>query len=369
MLVGSLLYGASSWLTNSFPLTESAQVQLGSGLAVSLSVRPGVAIPIFAGFAFGPAVGFVVGSLGNFLGDLWSGYLAYPPSPPTGSLGMDLVQGFLVNWQIGNGVMGLVPGILAMYHHRYLTWGDQFRALGFMALGIALGMAFASFTDMVIDRLTFQATLNTYFIPAALINLINAAILVPILLYNYQRLDLRSVDWLRSRLMHRLLAVVTVSAALPLVLLGVFLTQHSGQQQMTPTELAVKLSLTVLITLAFTVANAALMAQSLSRRLLRLTEAARLMEAAEFSSEQASELAATDPGGEVGRLSQMFGRMALEVLRREQQLRQQVAELRVEIDQAKKARQVAEITDTEYFQDLQRRAKELRGRTHPSGGS
>jgi CRP-like cAMP-binding protein len=40
----------------------------------------------------------------------------------------------------------------------------------------------------------------------------------------------------------------------------------------------------------------------------------------------------------------------------------QIQQLRVEIDQAKKARQVAEITDTDYFRRLQERAKRLRSR-------
>ena len=52
--------------------------------------------------------------------------------------------------------------------------------------------------------------------------------------------------------------------------------------------------------------------------------------------------------------------MAQEVAAREEQLKQQIQVLSIEIDQAKKARQVSEITDTEYFQELRKKAKELR---------
>jgi len=52
--------------------------------------------------------------------------------------------------------------------------------------------------------------------------------------------------------------------------------------------------------------------------------------------------------------------MAIEVLARERLLRQEVRQLRIEIDQARAARQVAEITQTEYFQDLQAKAATLR---------
>jgi CRP/FNR family transcriptional regulator, cyclic AMP receptor protein len=44
----------------------------------------------------------------------------------------------------------------------------------------------------------------------------------------------------------------------------------------------------------------------------------------------------------------------------------QIQQLRVEIDEVKKARQVAEITDTDYFRRLQERAKRLRTRTSAS---
>jgi DNA-binding response OmpR family regulator len=66
---------------------------------------------------------------------------------------------------------------------------------------------------------------------------------------------------------------------------------------------------------------------------------------------------------ELGQLARVFERMAREVAAREEQLKQQIQVLRIEIDQAKKARQVSEITDTEYFQDLQKRAKALRYRS------
>ncbi len=52
--------------------------------------------------------------------------------------------------------------------------------------------------------------------------------------------------------------------------------------------------------------------------------------------------------------------VALDVYRREQSLRQQIEQLRIEVDEAKKARQVAEITETDYFQRLQKRVQDLR---------
>jgi DNA-binding response OmpR family regulator len=62
----------------------------------------------------------------------------------------------------------------------------------------------------------------------------------------------------------------------------------------------------------------------------------------------------------LGNLARVFQRMAIEVAARERALKAQVQQLRIEIDEAKADRQVAEITETDYFRDLQRKADALR---------
>jgi hypothetical protein len=112
-------------------------------------------------------------------------------------------------------------------------------------------------------------------------------------------------------------------------------------------------------------AAGALIAQHLSRPLLRLTSAARLMVDAQLSSEQATALAETSDLDEIAELSRVFGRMAGEVIQREVGLRSQVQVLTVQIDEAKRGREVAEITESEYFQSLAQRSKEIRARRPP----
>jgi HAMP domain-containing protein len=53
---------------------------------------------------------------------------------------------------------------------------------------------------------------------------------------------------------------------------------------------------------------------------------------------------------------------AQQVLLREERLKAQIQELKIEIDEVKKAKQVAEITETEYFNNLRNRVKELKNR-------
>ncbi len=95
----------------------------------------------------------------------------------------------------------------------------------------------------------------------------------------------------------------------------------------------------------------------------RLTTAAARVEAKTFEPEELADVAAR--ADELGQLARVFQRMAREVQAREQRLKQEVQELRVEIDQARRAREVAEITETEYFEQLRNKAEEIRGKKSP----
>ena len=90
----------------------------------------------------------------------------------------------------------------------------------------------------------------------------------------------------------------------------------------------------------------------------RVIEAAAAVEAATFVPDSLDGVAARPDA--LGQLARVFQRMAREVQAREERLRQQVQELRIEIDEARQVRQVAEITESEYFQRLRGQASELR---------
>lgn len=63
---------------------------------------------------------------------------------------------------------------------------------------------------------------------------------------------------------------------------------------------------------------------------------------------------------EVGMLAKVFSRMAVEVQNRERKLKEEVVQLKIEIDQVKKQKQVAEITDSDFFKDLKSKAQNMR---------
>jgi hypothetical protein len=99
------------------------------------------------------------------------------------------------------------------------------------------------------------------------------------------------------------------------------------------------------------------------RNVDRVTDAAAAVEAGEFDPETIAQVAARRD--QLGRLARVFQQMAREVRAREQRLKQEVQQLRIEIDETRTARQVSEITETDYFQDLQRKADQLRFRAEP----
>ncbi|MGC9356348.1 MAG: HAMP domain-containing protein [Anaerolineae bacterium] len=109
----------------------------------------------------------------------------------------------------------------------------------------------------------------------------------------------------------------------------------------------------VLFTFVYLIAN------TLTRPITDLTNVAR--EVAEGNYNQ--DLTALYKGkheDEVHVLAEVFAQMISKVRAREEGLKRQVQKLRIQIDEAKKARQVAEITESDYFQQLRTKARKLR---------
>jgi CheY-like chemotaxis protein len=90
----------------------------------------------------------------------------------------------------------------------------------------------------------------------------------------------------------------------------------------------------------------------------RVTAAAAAVEEDAFDPAQLDEVAGRDDA--LGQLARVFQDMAREVRAREERLRHEVMELRIEIDEVRQAERVAEITETDYFKNLRRQANDLR---------
>ena len=152
--IGAALYGVFSWATNIFPLPAAGNV----------TFRPAVAVLIFFGAAYGPWVGLLAGFIGNTLGDMLTGW------------------GFYWHWSLGNGLMGMIPGLIVASINDYRARADIMKAVGWGTLGIVVGMLFASLTEMFMGGIDLNTAIIGYFVPAFLGNFIVTVILLPILM-------------------------------------------------------------------------------------------------------------------------------------------------------------------------------------------
>lgn len=152
--IGAALYGVFSWATNIFPLPAAGNV----------TFRPAVAVLIFFAVAYGPWVGLLAGFIGNTLGDMLTGW------------------GFYWNWSLGNGLMGMVPGLVMVAINDFKARPDIMKAVAWGIGGIVVGMLFASLTEMFVGGIDLNTALVGYFTPAFLGNLVVTVILLPILM-------------------------------------------------------------------------------------------------------------------------------------------------------------------------------------------
>lgn len=105
-----------------------------------------------------------------------------------------------------------------------------------------------------------------------------------------------------------------------------------------------------------------LVSRTLTRPIQRLTVSAERLGEGDYNQDMAKY---TPPGmirDEIARLADIFTVMAAKVYQREQTLRKQVERLKIEIDEAKKLKQVSEIADTDFFRELRTKAQEMRKR-------
>lgn len=132
----------------------------------------------------------------------------------------------------------------------------------------------------------------------------------------------------------------------------------------TPRELERLVSVTNLAALALENARLHDQIQREVQMLRNLVQAAQQIGEGRLSTEQIAELEGSIGWDEISHLSRVFAQMARQVIEREDALNQKVRELEIVIDEAKRDRQIAEITENEYFQRIQKKVQELREKKH-----
>ena len=106
----------------------------------------------------------------------------------------------------------------------------------------------------------------------------------------------------------------------------------------------------------------------LTRPLVRLAIAARHIGEGDYKQDLSS-LFQTRLQDEIDALARDFASMVSKVYQREQTLRMEVQQLRIEIDKTKQQKQVDEIVESDFFKDLQNKAGVMRRRSQRSSES
>jgi uncharacterized membrane protein len=220
MGIGAALYGVLAWLFNGtvFAVPSVSQVAL----------RPGIVIPILFGYIFGPVVGFFTGVVGNTIGDLLSGWVSPQWSFGNGLIGLISGMVFLfgdkkrslnallivsavlavlatVIWALNRNEVNqmaapwdqpltIVAGVsaligLAIAAAVRFLWNkdiDVAASVVWGSLGIVIGIGFAAIADIWVNGYSLVTAVVGEFLPAAGPNLVQAAILVPLLLVAYK---------------------------------------------------------------------------------------------------------------------------------------------------------------------------------------
>lgn len=120
--IGLMAGGTVLYVLLAYAFNEVLSLSLGP-----VPLRPQICIPILLGYAFSPAAGFFAGAAGSLLSDFVTGWGVFPA------------------WHIGNGIMGLVPGLVTAISARR-------RNLRYLSTGVVVSMALAAAVIFVHPR-------------------------------------------------------------------------------------------------------------------------------------------------------------------------------------------------------------------------
>lgn len=329
IIAAALVYG--------FLNTYSNRLLLPS--APFIALRPQVALPFFLGFLYGPWVGFLTGFLGNMIGDGLCGYGYW----------------HFWNWHIANGVYGLLPGVTRYLGlkeirtlRRFVIMETTVVATNVTALGVAVLMDF-----LWLRFMQFPESLNSWILPALITNIVLTFVMVPLLLVLAKFIVITVETRITLALSWLIVSIVVISASAVIRSIWSDLTSHAASVQAFYSAGIVTV-LVVIIGFLISV----FLAHRITDPLTSLSRAARQIEEGEYRLPVLDTL--NKRSDEFGQLSTTMQRMARQIELRETRLRDQVAELKIEIDRTKQDEDVKEIVKSDYFKTLREKARGFR---------
>lgn len=348
VLASVILYGLMNWAFSSLVLPG----------APVIAFRPQIAVLIALGIVYGPIAGFCAGFFGNAIGDILSGY------------------GYVYwNWHIANGLIGFIPGFISLFGISTIKTVREFGILQFfIILGCFGCMSFGTLTEcFLLHRLALIDALLNWMLPGAITNILNALVLVPLILIVLKRLIMTLET--RTMLVICFLLIASVLATTAVLTWqankSVLSVVHFGNQgaaevfnigkdvvSTTTLKLLRWAGLVSVFVLMAGLFFALFLARRITAPVALLSRAAHSLENGEFNKVVLEPVSGRSD--ELGKLAVTFLEMAKKVHAREQDMKERIKLLKIEIDRKEEDKQVAEITETEYFKALQKKTKKLR---------
>lgn len=324
-----VVYGLLNSLSNIF-LLPSAPI---------ISLRPQIALPMIVGIVWHPLAGFIVGFLGNIIGDGISGFGVWT----------------FWNWHIANGLMGFIPGLIVYWGIIRIATVREFGILQMsVILASAAGVGAAVGLDVLfLHSMKFPSSFPSWILPAFLTDAVNGFVLVPVVLVLVRRI-LMTLET-RTILMITTLLIVAVLATAGAITWAVADDLVSHEAMVKNFYIAAIISVLLLVA-GFIISL--IFVRRVTDPLTQLTNAASAVEEGRYAIGLLNMVSKRKD--ELGRLSRAFQQMAGKVQEREKNLQRQVEELQIKIDRKRQAEEVSEIVETEYFRTLKEKARKFR---------
>ena len=328
-VIAGIIYGIANYISSKITLPGCSFIEL----------RPQVALPMFMGVYFGPLAGFITGCLGDRIGYAFQG----------------LSIGYAWNWSIGNGFIGMLPGAMRWMKIKEIKSIRDYAMLLILIVAASfLPIVFASGIDIAIRKLSLLKTIYSLILPAFITDAVFGLLIVPVMLIvaRHMRFTIGIRNMLLSTylLLFAVLTTYTVSA--------ISIWNNTGPQSIQYNDIY-NIGMLTLVVLLTGLSVSIIFVKKIIAPVICLTDAAREVSAGNYHPSLQLEAAALRDD-EIGCLASVFNRMAREVYAREERLKKEVQDLKIEIDKNKQRSEVSKIVDTDYFRHLRAKAKELR---------
>ncbi len=162
--IGAALYAVVTWAFNVWQIPGAGQCGHSPGSGHSDVLR----------HRFWSDCGTYHGFVGNILADLLSGY------------------GFWIWWDLGNGIMGLIPGLFSVLITDFKGGRSVLLAEISVVLGVLLGMGVAAISEMWVSGADMNTVIFANFLPAFITNVLWGLVLLPLLMVAYSAIVTQS---------------------------------------------------------------------------------------------------------------------------------------------------------------------------------